>query len=62
MKTGITEKSHAFKWRAGPQWGIAYRLDDHSSLPQRGMTHPLGMLIHINMPASMTHSRKEAAV
>jgi hypothetical protein len=62
MKTGVTEKPHAFKWRVGPQWDVAHRLDDHSSLPRRGMTHPLGMLIHINMPASMTHSRKEAEV
>jgi hypothetical protein len=62
MKTGMTEKPNAFTWRVGRQWGVAYRLDDHSYSPQRGMTHPLGMLMHINMPALMTCSRKEAAV
>jgi len=61
MKTGITEKPNSFKWRVGPQWGVARRLDDYLSLPRRYITHPLGMLMHINMPASMTHSRKEAA-
>jgi hypothetical protein len=62
MKTGVTEKPNSFTWRAGPQWDVAHRLDDHSSLPQRGMTHPLGMLIHINMPALMMRYCKQAAV
>jgi hypothetical protein len=61
MKTGVTEKPNSFTWRVG-LWGVAHRLGDHSSLPRHRMTHPLGMLMHINMPALMTHSRKEAAV
>jgi hypothetical protein len=31
-------------------------------LPGHRMTRPLGMLMHINMPVSMTCSRKQAAV
>jgi hypothetical protein len=44
------------------EWAIEPTRNGDQSPPRHRMTRSLGMLIHINMPASMTHSRKEAAV
>jgi hypothetical protein len=44
------------------KWAIEPMRDGDQSPPRHRMTHPMGMLMCINMPALMTHSRKEAAV
>jgi hypothetical protein len=56
MKTRSTQIPKMIKWAIEPQ------RDGDQSPPRHRMTRPLGMLMHINMPALMTHSRKEAAV
>jgi hypothetical protein len=56
MKTRLTSTPKMI------EWAIKLLRDVDQPLPRHRMTRPLGMLMCINMPALMTHSRKGAAV